>query len=101
MVSQLAPVRRTTPSSECTDRLSEATRFGELLPGARLPVAEELGVQFGVRLTSIHEFFAESPSDGYGHHSPFRRRPLTDRESRYHYRSEVFFAAYLADGVTK
>jgi DNA-binding transcriptional regulator YhcF (GntR family) len=107
MVSQLAPVRRTTRSSECTGRLSEAIRFGELLLGARLPVAKELGVQFGVGRTSIHEVLRRvQPTDMVTirpvvDHASLNGQPLADRESRYQYRSEEFFAAYLADGVIK
>jgi DNA-binding FadR family transcriptional regulator len=112
MVSQLAPVRRTIPSSEGTDRLSEATCFGELLHGARLPVEEALGVQFGVGRTSIHEvlrilhatyMFTIRPPDGVfvADHASFNDQPLADWESRYPYRSEELFAACLADGVIR
>ena len=114
MVSQLAPVRRTVSSSEGTDRLSEATRFGELLHGARLPVEEALGVQFGVGRTSIHEVFRILPAtdivtirppDGIfvADHASINNQPiaLADWESRYPYRSEELFTACLADGVIK
>ena len=114
MVSQLAPVRRTIPSSEGTDRLSEATCFGELLHGARLPVEEALGVQFGVSRTSIHEVLrilhatdkvTIRPPDGVfvADHASINDQPLAlaDWGSRYPYRSEEHFAACLADGVIR
>jgi DNA-binding FadR family transcriptional regulator len=91
MVSQLAPVRRTTPSSEGTDRLSEA---------------------IGVDRTSIHEVLrilqasdmvTIRPAGGafVADHASLKNQPLADWESRYQYRSEERFAACLADGVIK
>jgi DNA-binding FadR family transcriptional regulator len=112
MVSQLAAVRRTIPSSEGTERLSEATRFGELLLGDCLPVEEALGVQFRVCRTSIHkvlrilhatDMVTVRPADGVfvADHASFNDQPLANWKSRYPYRSEELFAAYLAGGVIK
>jgi DNA-binding FadR family transcriptional regulator len=114
MVSQLAPVRRTVSSSEGTDPLSGAIRCGEFLLGARLPVEEAQGVQFGVGRTSIHEILrilhatdmvTIRPPDGVvvADHASINDQPLAlaDWESRYPYRSEELFAACLADGVIK
>jgi DNA-binding FadR family transcriptional regulator len=112
MVSQLAPVRCTTPSSEGTDRLSEAIRFSMLLLGARLPVEKVQGVQFGVDRTSIHEVLrilqasdmvTIRPADGVfvADHAFLKNQPLAVWESRYQYGSEELFAACLADGVIK
>src|SRR3712207_6248268 len=107
MVSQLAPVRRTTLSAEVADRLSEAIRSGELRPGARLPAERDLGVQLGVGRTSVREamrmlqvtgmitvrpgagvFVANLPSPN--------DRPFARWDSLYHYRVEELFEARLA-----
>jgi DNA-binding FadR family transcriptional regulator len=114
MVSQLAPVRRTVSSSEGTGLLSEAIRCGEFLLGARLPVKEAQGVQFGVGHTSIHEVLRILPAtdmvtirppDGVfvADHASINDQPiaLADWESRYPYRIEELFAACIADGVIK
>jgi DNA-binding FadR family transcriptional regulator len=111
-VSQLAPVRRTIPSSEGTDRLSETTRFGELLLGARLSEEKALGVEFGVGRTSTYEIFrllhatdmvTIRPTDGVfiADQASCNDQPIANWESRYQYGSEVLFAACLADGVIK
>ena len=112
MVGQLPPLRCTTPSSEGADRLSEAIRFGELRPGARLPAGKEPGVRFGVGRTSIHEVLRKfhatdmvtinsADASFVADHASFNDQPLADWESRYPDRSEELFAACLADGVIK
>jgi GntR family transcriptional repressor for pyruvate dehydrogenase complex len=107
MISQLAPVRRTTLAGEVSDRLSEAIRSGELPPGTRLPAERELGIQFGVGRTSIREalrmlqatgmvtvrpgdgvFVADCPSPN--------GQPFARWEFLYHYRVEELFEARLA-----
>lgn len=107
MVSQLAPVRRTTLSGEVADRLSEAIRSGELPPGTRLPAERELGGQFGVGRTSIREalrmlqatgLVTVRPGDGvFVAVSPSPNdQPFARWESLYHYRVEELFEARLA-----
>ena len=107
MVSQLAPVRRTTLSGEVADRLMEAIHSGELASGDRLPAERELGVQFGVGRTSIREalrmlqakgmvtvrpgdgvFVADAPSPA--------EQPFTRWESQYQFRVDELFEARLA-----
>jgi len=107
MVSQLAPVRRITLSGEVADRLSEAIRSGELLPGARLPAERELGAKFGVGRTSIREalrmlqatgMVTVRPGDGVfvAVWSSPNEQPFARWESLYHYRVEELFEARLA-----
>ena len=107
MVSQLAPVRRTTLSGEVANRLTEAIRSGELAPGARLPAERELGVQFGVGRTSVREalrmlqatgLVTVRPGDGafVANVSSANDRSFARWESLYHYRVEELFEARLA-----
>jgi GntR family transcriptional repressor for pyruvate dehydrogenase complex len=107
MVSQLAPVRRTTLSGEVANRLKEAIRSGELAPGARLPAERELGVQFGVGRTSVREalrmlqatgLVTVRPGDGafVANVSSANDRSFARWESLYHYRVEELFEARLA-----
>jgi len=107
MVSQLAPVRRTTLSGEVADRLSEAIRSGELPPGARLPAERELGAKFGVGRTSIREalrmlqatgMVTVRPGDGVfvAIWSSPNEQPFARWESLYHYRVGELFEARLA-----
>ena len=107
MVSQLAPVRRTTLAGEVSDRLSEAIRSGELPAGTRLPAERELGIQFGVGRTSIREalrmlqatgLIGVRPGDGVfvaGCPSP-NGQPFARWEFLYHYRVEELLEARLA-----
>jgi GntR family transcriptional regulator, transcriptional repressor for pyruvate dehydrogenase complex len=107
MVSQLAPVRRTTLSGEVANRLTEAIRSGELAPGARLPAERELGVKFGVGRTSVREalrmlqatgLVTVRPGDGafVANVSSANDRSFARWESLYHYRVEELFEARLA-----
>jgi GntR family transcriptional repressor for pyruvate dehydrogenase complex len=107
MVSQLAPVRRTTLSGEVADRLAEAIRSGELAPGVRLPAERDLGAQFGVGRTSVREalrmlqatgLVTVRPGDGVFVASFASRsgHPFARWESLYHYRVEELFEARLA-----
>src|SRR5215216_6699787 len=107
MVSQLAPVRRTTLSGEVADRLAEAIRSGELAPGVRLPAERDLGAQFGVGRTSVREalrmlqatgLVTVRPGDGVFVASFASRsdHPFARWESLYHYGVEELFEARLA-----
>jgi GntR family transcriptional repressor for pyruvate dehydrogenase complex len=107
MISQLAPVRRTTLSSEVANRLTEAIRSGELAPGARLPAERDLGVQFGVGRTSVREalrmlqatgLVTVRPGDGVfvANVSSANEHSFARWESLYHYRVEELFEARLA-----
>ena len=107
MVSQLAPVRRTTLSGEVAARLSEVIRSRELPPGSRLPSERALGVRFGVGRTSIREAMRLLQAQGLVTIRPgdgifVAEAALTEAESfarwesRYHFRVEELFEARLA-----
>lgn len=107
MASQLAPVRRVTLSGEVADRLSEAIRLGELLPGARLPAERDLGVQFGVGRTSIREALRMLQATGMvtvragdgvfvADYASTADHPFARWESQYQYRVEELFEVRLA-----
>jgi DNA-binding transcriptional regulator YhcF (GntR family) len=107
MVSQLAPVRRPTLSGEVADRLAEAIRSGELVPGDRLPAERELGVQFGVGRTSVREalrmlqakgMVTVRPGDGvFVADCPTpAQQPMTRWDSQDQFRVDDLFEARLA-----
>ena len=107
MVSQLAPVRRTTLSGEVAARLAEVIRSGELAPGSRLPSERELGSRFGVGRTSIREamrilqatgLVTVRPGDGIfvAESLSAEGEPFARWESQYRYRVEELFEARLA-----
>ena len=59
------PVSRRTISSEIRDRLLEAIRTGELIPGDPLPSERVLCQEFGVARTSVREAIQGLVTAGY------------------------------------
>jgi len=55
VVTTFEPVERRTVSAEVRDRLLDAVRSGQLLPGAAVPSERTLCEQFGVARTSVRE----------------------------------------------
>lgn len=63
--STFEPVSRRTISGEIRDRLLEAIRTGELIPGAPLPSERVLCQEFGVARTSVREAIQGLMTAGY------------------------------------